>query len=222
MEEEIVKFPEEIPNKVDEATKEQDRLLRNIFIAIGIFAIGFVMVYFFIVSQSNFEHKGIEFKAHKGDIIQGKTIYSTSLPVQYQGQIADYNFYLRNDPRQLDSIPFEGEILFTRNIVLNMSGSTFNCEGKGVIAIANLVEMYKIFGGKVITDENATCDSQGRYSHLQIQPGEITSIKQTGPACYTLNVRDCEILKVTEKLMIETFSRYNERKESENLPPLSL
>ena len=68
----------------------------------------------------------------------------------------------------------------------------------------------KDLGIKVIKDPNATCDSEGKYMFLNIQPGETTKIKQTGPSCYVMEVKDCEILKATERMMVETFVRYEE------------
>ena len=45
---------------------------------------------------------------------------------------------------------------------------------------------------------------------LSIGPGETIEIMQTGKACYEMKVSNCEILKVTEKFLIETFVKVNE------------
>ncbi len=193
----------------------QNKTLRNILIGIGIISVLFLVIVFFINSTKQFEYRGVKFNNIKeGDLI----LYQTSIPVKYNDKTtgktidADYNFYLRNDPRKLDKIPFNGEIILSKNMVINSSGN-FNCNGDGIIGVANLVKLYEILGVNVIKDPNATCDELGRYMFVQMQSGETTSVEKTGPICYTININNCEILKATEKLMIEIFVRFNEVKK---------
>jgi len=84
----------------------------------------------------------------------------------------------------------------------------FNCDGDAIIAVANLAKLHEVLGISLIRDENATCDS--RYTYLRLQEGDKTSIEKIGENCYILNVNNCEILKVTERYMLEMFVRYNE------------
>ena len=42
-----------------------------------------------------------------------------------------------------------------------------------------------------------------------IQESNRTSIEQFGPACYNINIKNCEILKGTERFMIDTFVEIN-------------
>lgn len=190
--------------------ESQNKTLKRILIGLLVFSLILLSIYFIIDSIRHFEYEGVKFDVVKeGSVATGNLIlYQTSVPVTYKGKMANYNFYLRKDPRELDKISFDGKLLLTQNIVLNMT-EDFNCDGDGVIAIANMVKMYGIFGINVMKDGNASCDSQGRYSFIQIQPGEKTNIQQTGPSCYILNVNNCEILDATEKLMVETFIEYH-------------
>ena len=187
------------------ATREQlasqNKLLRNILIGLGIILAIVLGIYFFIGSVRHFEYRGVTF-----DVVQeGQLVlYKTSLPVLYEGVVVPYNFYLRNDPRKLKNIPFEANMTYLPYLVINLT-EDFNCDGDGMIGIANLLKQYQILDINVLRDENATCDTNERYSFIQIQSGEETSITQFGPSCYTINVDDCEILKVTEKLMVENF-----------------
>jgi len=190
----------------------QNKTLRNILIGIGIVSFLFLLVVFFVNSVRHFEYRNVNFNIVKeGNLI----LYQTSIPVKYSDKTTgktidtDYNFYLRNDPRKLDKIPFNGEVILSNNIVINSSGN-FNCNGDGIIGVANLVKLYELFGTNVIKDPNATCDQQGRYMFVQMQSGETTNVEKTGPICYTININNCEILKATEKLMIEVFVKYNE------------
>ena len=180
----------------------ENKLLRNLILIFVACVVVFIVVYIMISSANHFTYRGVKF-----DVVQEQdlTFYKTSFPAMYQGSTVPYNFYIRNDPRVLDSeIPFEGSQNLLDNMVINMT-ENFDCDGDGVIAIANFVKFYQFIGTKVIKDPNATCDQQGRYMFVQIQEGNSTEIKQTGPSCYELDVSDCEILKVTERFMIESF-----------------
>ncbi len=192
--------------------KSENKILRNFLIWLGILIFVFILVFLIINSMKHFEYSGVSFSIIKeGEVI----FYHTSFPMYspITGKyIPEYNIYLRNDPRKLENIPFEGEMNLRERLVLN-STESFSCGGHGGIAGYNFQQILGAVGIKVIKDPNATCDSQGRYMFVQIQPGDITSIEQFGPACYNLNVNNCEILKVTEKFIIETLIEINKLKE---------
>jgi len=181
--------------------KEQhNRILGNIFFVF----LGFVVIIiaYLIASYyiTHFEYEGIKFEIVKeGDLI----FYKTSLPVIYQEEKRMYDFYLRNDPRELEEIYFYGKLHLIDNLVLN-SSEDFHCDGDGVIAIANLANLYQIMGAEVIQDPTAECDPEMRYSLLNIQVGNTTHIEKSGDACYEMFINDCEILEATEKFMIDT------------------
>ncbi|MAG78924.1 hypothetical protein CMI40_00935 [Candidatus Pacearchaeota archaeon] len=187
--------------------KEENKILRNVFITIAILFVIFLLSYLYLSSRKHIEYNGVDF-----DIVKEGNImfYKTSFPVMYQGKEAVYNVYIRNNPEELDKIPFNGEIVLSENMVINMSGSDFVCDGDGVIAIANLVKPLEVFGMKIIKDLNASCDPEGRYTFMQIQPGDKTSIDKVGPRCYNLNINNCEILEVTERFLIEAFVKINQ------------
>jgi hypothetical protein len=189
-----------IENK--DVEKNHKKALRTAFVVIILCALFFVLVYFFLNSARNFEYKGIT-----GNVVREGNIifYQISLPVEYQGKTVPYNFYLRNDPNKLQNIPFNGSIVFKKNVVINSTGN-LSCEGFGVIGVANLVQLYEILGAKVIRDENASCDALERYLFLQIEEGNETRIDQTNNACYTIKISNCKILEATERLMYETIS----------------
>ena len=185
--------------------KTENKILKNFFLGILVVII-LCFVVFLIVNQSkNFEYEGVKFKIVKeGDLV----LYQTSIPVVYEGKEVPYNFYLRNDPRRLENIPFEGEISLAQILVIN-STEGFNCDGDGIIAMANLLNLYKISGINVIKDDNATCDSEGQYGFMKLQEGNETKIEKFGPACYNIYINNCEILQALERLMIESFIEIN-------------
>jgi len=190
---------EELVPATKKQIKEHNRILRNIFMWFGIFALIFILTVLFINYIKHFDYNSIEFDIIKeGNVI----FYHTSFPVVYEGQHLNYNVYLRNDPRNLEEVPFDGDLHLLEMMVIDNTDS-FVCGGDGGIAMYNFQQVIGVFGTSLMKDPEADCDSLGRYMFVKIQPGNITNIEQTGPSCYTLNVNDCEILKVTERFLVE-------------------
>jgi hypothetical protein len=188
-----------------EISKKQNKQLRNILIMVGVVLLIVVAIVIIGKSATKFNYDGVKFTmAKEGSIM----FYATGLPIQYQGQLRTYNFYLRNDARKLD-VPFNGTLDLKSNAVLNMEND-FNCEGKGIIGLQNLLNLYKFIGINVIRDTNATCDPEAKYTYIQILEGNSTRIDQVGQSCYNVYISNCEILEGTEKLMIETLVKVNE------------
>lgn len=181
----------------------ENKTLRNIIVVIVILSASFLIGWFFM-SNNDFEYNGITF-----EVVKEVAPYRTSIPVLYQGSETDYNFYLRNDPRELDEIVFDGNLNIKPFMVVNATDE-LKCNGDGIISIANLANLYKVLGTQVIKDQNATCNQNGTYMYLNIVPGEENKVEQYGVSCYNLQVSNCEILKVTEKFMVETLSRVEE------------
>ena len=219
MEQENNLSEEEFKEIEKKADKENTKTLRKLFLGILIFISILILIVFFVRSINSFEYRGLKFKTEKyGELI----IYQTSFPVYSQKvstltgkaikdkYVADYNIYIRNNPTKLEKIPFDGEIVLLKNMVVNTE-EEFNCNGDGIIAIANLAELFRVINTKVITDPNATCDSEGRYIYLNILAGNESKIGKYGPACYNLYINNCEILKVTEKYIVETLIKINEQ-----------
>ena len=203
-EEKIVKAHGTEEQKIDTPgqIKHHNKLLKNFLIAIGIFALIFVFIFISIYASKNFEYKGMEFDViREGNVI----FYHTSFPFILDDRPMNYNVYLRNDPRKLSKIPFEGDLNLLEMMVINNSDS-FICDGDGGIAMLNFQQILGNAGMDFMKDPNASCDAEGRYMFIQIQEGDVTGIEQTGPACYNFNVNDCEILKVTEKFLIESLA----------------
>lgn len=189
--------------------KEENKILKNVFITIGAIIILILVGYLIIDNMKNFEYKGIEFETVKFcDVRPCLILYQTTFPVISNGEKAIYNVYLRNNPKNLDNIVFDGEINLLGNMVINSTGD-FTCDGDGVIAIANLVKFYELFGTNVFKNETLTCDNENRYGFLQIKEGNETKIKQTGNSCYDIEINSCEILEGTERFMIELFIEAN-------------
>lgn len=190
--------------------KEENKILRNIFILIGGFLLLILIGYLIIDNVKNIEYRGISFKTVQFcDAEPCLILYQTTFPVISKGKLAEYNIYLRNNPKKLDNIVFDGEINLFENMVINSTGD-FNCDGDGIIAVANLVQFYELMGTNVFKNETAACDNENRYVFLQIQEGNETKIEQIGESCYNININNCEILEGTERFLIESFIKVNE------------
>ncbi|MFH1787677.1 MAG: hypothetical protein ABH811_02720 [archaeon] len=199
---------EEIQKK-DASSDEQNKLLKNFLIFIAIFIGVFLVSYIFFDSRKNFEYKGIKF-----EIVDELAPYRTSIPL-YQGNsvtgnfIGDYNFYLRKDPRKIgEKITLSGELHIFENVVFNAT-QEFRCEGDEIIGIANLASLLERMGARVIKNDSLSCNWDGDYTFIRLIPGNKTEIKMPGPSCYDLYIFNCEVLEVTERLMIEIFKEIN-------------
>ena len=193
------------PNKTQ--TEQERKQLRNVLLGLGIFVILIILAVFFINSIKSFEYKETKFDiVREGDLI----LYNTKVALfNEKGEhYQNYNFFLRNDPRK-SKVNFNGELELKKLVVIN-SEEEFNCDGDGIIAVLNLRQLYEILGAKVVKDENATCDSEGKYMYINLKEGKETRIEQTGTACYDILINNCEILEGTEKFMVETFAEINE------------
>ena len=200
--EKIVKIhgTEEQKIETPDQAKSHNKLLKNFLITMGIFALIMIFIIISIYSANNFEYKGMKFDViREGNVI----FYHTSFPIIMDNIPMNYNVFLRNDPRKLNKIPFEGDLNLLEMMVINNSES-FVCDGDGGIAILNFQQILGNAGMDFMKDPLANCDPEGRYMFVQILEGDVTKVEQTGPACYNFYVNNCEILKVTEKFLIES------------------
>ena len=223
-EEKIVR--KEILEEKKPASPEQIKKEKKIFITVLIAMIGFILMFvaFYLINyySVHFKVEGVQFEVDKTSL-SGVTLYKTVIPgivdengnfvpgIYSTGEQANYRIWFRNDPRSLEDVSFDGEIVLLKNVVLNMTDN-FNCNGDGIIAIANLQKVYSTIGATIITDKNATCDDAGRYTFLRISEGNETKITEynSNGECYELEVNNCEILPVTEKFMLELLKKVNE------------
>ncbi len=206
MDEESEHTHKEIKEPNPEEAKKHNKIARNFILFVGGVIVFFAAWMFISYNQTHFDYRNVDFEK-----VKEIAPYRTSIPVKYNSGITgaavqdiDYYFYMRNDPRNLDDIPFLGSLSIQKAMAVK-SSEDFNCNGDGIIGMANLAQLYQAIGTKVMKDDNATCDNQGRYMFLEIVKGNETKIEQNGSSCYVMSVANCEILGATERLMIETF-----------------
>jgi len=208
--EEKAEEPEKENNSKEDALNkkeiaEQNKILKNvligIFVFIGFFAIGF----YFMNTTNHFQYEGITFNIIKEKEV---TFFQTSFLGTYEDIAANYNIFIRTDPRKLGDIPFEGKFYPSEMMVLN-SSENFNCDGDGVIAVANFQNIMNAFGTTIINDPNASCDEFGRYLYVNLQSGDKTEITSPGNKCFNINIKDCEVLKGTERFLLEAMKYHS-------------
>ncbi len=184
--------------------KKQQKQLKNIFLVFGFIVLIFILVFagLRIIRISYYENVKFE-TVQEGELI----FYNTKVPLFTEdgNYYNDYNFYLRTKPSDLKKVPFEGELSLMKGYTINIT-EELNCEGYGTIALANLIQQYKLLGIIYINDENASCDAESRYNYFEIKVSNETKIVQRGNStCYDIYVKDCEIIPATEKIMAENF-----------------
>jgi hypothetical protein len=186
--------------------KSHNIILRNILIVLGLVIVAFITWMIFLNFIGSVTYEGLSFEV----VSQGDLIFYKHVVPLYNGDAhyANYNFFLRKNPYKTGEIPFEGELNIRNFAAINTTA--FTCEGKGIIAMANMVKPFEVAGIQVVNDQNASCDEESRYMLLHIFPGDENKIVQTGESCYDMTVRECDILDVTERMMIEMFVKLKE------------
>ena len=197
--------PKDDKPMLDKDIKEHNKILRNVLIGIFVFIAFFAIGFYFMNTTRHFNYDGITFNVIKEKEV---TFYHTSFQGTYGKIMANYNIFIRTDPRKLEEIPFEGKFYPSEMMVLN-SSENFNCDGDGVIAVANLQQVMGAFGTTVISDPNATCDERGRYLYVNMQSGDKTEITSPGNKCFNININNCEVLKGTERFLLEVIKYYS-------------
>src|SRR3989344_3172091 len=173
--------------------------------------VGFVLLVaaFIFVGNSltNFEFKGTGYSVvNEGEL----KFYKAQIPMISNGvHVADYNLYLHEDPRTLEDIYLSNpEVVVTQNIVV-ATDDDFNCDGDGIIALANFAKLYQTFGAKVFKNDSLQCDRYAPYTHVLFHKADETGIDKPKHNCYVVNVNNCEILRASEKFMIESLANVN-------------
>lgn len=185
--------------------EENNKTLLQIFIIVGLVFLAFFSVYFYLESKKSFEYEGVKFtQVQEGEMI----FYNTQIPVYNErgDQIYIYNFYLRTDPRELAKLEFNGIVDPMQFVALNYS-SEIDCDGYGIIALTNIINLYTLIGSKVVVDKNATCELGENYMFLNVQKTNESRIEKIGTNCYNIKVKECEVFPATERFMLETFAK---------------
>ena len=192
--------------------KQFNKTLGIILIVLIVLTALFFSIYYITKYTAKIDYKGTEFtKIKRGQV----TFYHTTIPSVIEGKKIEYNIYLRNNPNDLAKrINLNDTIKWRNLIVLNISQRYPECDGDDVISEANINQVLKTGMGLTVgKDEKAGCDAQGRYMYIELDQGNKTQIEKFGPSCYKLEFNNCEILPVTERILIEAIAEYNKNSQ---------
>jgi len=190
-------------------------------IAAGIIII-VLCAFFYAQSSNHFKYIGLDFeKTRMGEII----LYRTNVPIIKNNALTELlTIDFRNNPKSLENIDVN---LISEKIKLlsnNLTYISYNkslkiCEDNG-LAAANLGGFLFQIGinAKGVIDDidyinntnllYANCNTNPYNSVIYITNGDETKIEQTNVNCYKIIVKDCEILKATEKFQLELVEEY--------------
>lgn len=188
--------------------------LKWIFIGMGILILIILIVLYIKGSMNRFEYGGFEFEKIMYDKLQ---LYYSKIPVMNSaGQtVANYNLYLRNDPRTLRNIPINGTIRLTVKSIVSIDESMEGCSDNGIAGVT-LGTFFKAAGinavyastDKTIAEERnisyATCEDKSEYTVIVIKRADENSIIKENEKCYSINFKDCDIIKAVERFIVAT------------------
>ena len=191
--------------KPDKKQLQSEKKMLFIFVGVILLLLASFITYMILANNvKSFTVKGITYDIQKEGTL---TLYHARIPIIYNNSYYHFNVYFRTDPRNLESVPFNGSIIFMRNMAINYSDD-INCDGDGTIAIANWLNVYKYLGVNVVRDPNATCDPFHRYVYVNISTANETSITETALGCYQINVANCDVLPATERFLADSMAYY--------------
>ena len=144
----------------------------------------------------------------------------------------NFKMVVRNNPKDL-KVPIEGEIKYQKNspvyFSINISSGINMCAPVGgTIALVSFGQFMSGMGFELITGVTTkneselykrpfiTCDenpTKSRSTTIILTPGDESKIVQsrTNLNCYTLYVKECEMLEVMEKFEVATLSGFTGR-----------
>lgn len=174
---------------------------------------------------NKFEFLKLDFyKTQAGNMI----FYSTRIPVgDMSGNIIGSFFInFRNDPRKLnEEVNYKKTTimpLFSRDKVVYISTGKMerNCiEGTAaVLTLSGFLKQFALMNvsgaisDRKIANETGfpfiNCLHNSDNTVINILEGNETKIKQWSPDCYDLEFKDCEVMEVTERFILEIIKGY--------------
>ncbi|MDP3026480.1 MAG: hypothetical protein Q8N63_02140 [Nanoarchaeota archaeon] len=162
--------------------------------------------------------------------------YSTLIPVADSSNniVGTFSMNFRNDPRKSEDINFKKTTttpVFIKDKPVYISPGKIerNCveSSAATLTLSGFLRQFaqlNVSAGisdKKVAEENnfpyISCINTKKNTVIEIIEGNETKIEQISPDCYRLEYKDCDIMKVSEKFILEILKGYMnnfERKES--------
>ena len=207
-------------SKVTKKTKNsEDKQLFWILFTIAVFFAAFIIPYLWVENSKVFVYADTEWTVQDYDTFEA---YHTRFP-RFDASGYYHNIWLRNDPRDLDDVPMEGDFSeFRPGGILSFDKTTGECSGDLGRASIDLVSFIKDGIGATpveiaTTDvevfaetekDLVTCDNSiGKKTVVILRDGP-TSVSQdeTNKYCYTINVETCDDIRGIEAFMVKVLN----------------
>lgn len=201
--------PELVKTNVSEVTPDYKKQFTLIIVLIAMLFGVLVVAYFVYSSINSFDYVGTTFNKIKYGNIQ---MYHTIFPLYHSvtgSHVADFNLYLRNDPRTLESIPFPDDFELTRVIVLTGDLDNITCPENG-IAFGNVANAFKnIWQIPVVANTSLHCSANLDNTYFTLRIANETKIEKSTNNCYTVYIKECAVLNATERIIVGSIAKAN-------------
>jgi len=221
----------EAPKQVDNSDikKIQERQIKwAVYLMVAVVLVIVVLPYIKMNYIDKFDYHGLEFqKTQLGDLI----FYSSRFPVVIENQVVGtYSVNLRNDPRELEYIPLDTQdekIEFTINngkfgdayITLNPFMEICDNSGIAMATLSGFLKDSYLNVSSAVTDKayakkndltQRWCNNDPLDTVFVVTDGNKTAITEIQTGCYEMSFKDCEILEVTEKVILNVLEQYGD------------
>jgi len=212
---------QEIKEKhVTKSLKEAEK--KQLFYAVIIMAailVLFFLIYFMSQQTKKFEYNGFKFEKIMYDKLP---LYYTKISItRMDGNIINYNLYLRNDPRK-NNIESDAFVQFMKGAIFVSLNKDFEkCEDTN-LAMTNIGMLFGAIGldlrgaldnleqAEMLERPYVTCENTKNNTVILYKEAGEAGIIQQGD-CYVINVADCRILNATEAFIMQILSDMQRR-----------
>lgn len=220
---------QEVP--AEEKPKKKDNQLYWILGAMAVLVVVFFISYSIFSNINKVEFNGLTFtKEMFGEI----PVFHNYYNFMSNGELFQYNLYLRNDPRK-NKVPITGNAIddgieFSQENYIYISlapDALVGCEygSVGLSSLASFLADNQLNIKGAAADEElarqnnvayANCETHPDDSVIVVKNGDETRIVHDKKNCYIIDVANCEIIPAVEKFQIQSILDARERKEVEN------
>lgn len=192
--------------------KREEKQTRVVFFGMVLLIVFFISFIIFYRQASTFTYEGLKFEKVRTE--GGLALYKTTLQFARQEGVFSFDLYFRNDPKQLEDIPFNASIILRNRGFVSFDPRVSSCYGSNIPAV-ELGTFLGALGMKVqgaTTDANVSeekgvdlkrCEDAVNATIIILQESDYNGIEQDGE-CYILNIANCNVLPVAEKFIFET------------------
>ncbi len=202
--------------EVKKNENNQERQTKSFVFGMVVLIVLIVLAYFLIQGNKKFEYAGLEFqKGNVGDL----TLYFIKIPLNsITGEVVGYaSSYVSEDPRKLTNIPINTQIMLKREVALAADSKFVEACEDSILAATRLSVYLKNTGinpvaatldkkeAEELNRNYVNCSADSDYSIIAFETSEKDEIVKENN-CYKVNVANCNVMNVTERLMIGVYA----------------